>query len=966
MHGMKRAASPSLLASLLLLSSSASSQSQFVSTSGTKILDEYGDDLFFNGINLGNWLVWEGYLMMGDFNYRTHTGFFNSLSDALGGDDKAAEFEYQWRLNYVDEKAISDLSDLGFNSVRVPFNFKLFYREGQIVDDGFEFFDRVIGFCRTYGMYILLDMHGAPGYQNPGDHADNVDSNANQPRETVKFWDGNNVQLAASIWRHIAAYYKDEPVVWGYDLVNEPVPQSGREYELLPSYVEMRNAIREVDVNHIIVAEGSWWGSDLTKIDWKDPTVQQATGINQAWDSKLVYQIHHYGPASGTYGREQITQNLNIPIFIGEYGETNEDNLLAITDWAKQTLEGYFPWSFKKMSHDRCLWTIPPNSAYDAVKAYINSGGTPPTHLYPDMIEFAQVNIKNGHSSHEWHRGFYNAIKPTITCSEAASFIVPGLIQAEDYCGQFGVQLEETSDVGGGSNIGFLDPNDYTEYSIAVVSGGEYTFEARVASQYASGQIEVQIDGMSHAVLDVPNTNGWQSWTTISTVLSLSSGKHILRLFFPDGNFNLNWVSFSESQGILPTKAPATLPLSGCSLEPSFAVPGKIEAESYCDQEGVEIETTSDLGGGQNIGFLDFGDFTEYNIQVDASNQYTFEARVASEWSSGLMEVRVDGNLLGSLTIPNTGGWQTFTTLATTMILPSGSHRLRLNFLDGGFNLNWVKFVASVNDPPTTSPSFQSTSELQSCLASNAELQAQVALLQEKLAQYETTSPTLNPTPQPTPPPIPSPTRFPTLSPTVKGTPAPTNPDPTTKPTVAPTGNPTESPIPAPTKSPSAAPTNDPSVPPTPAPTNSASTLAPTNPTTNPPDCAAAPNLSVPGQFEAKQYCNSLGVEVVDGHITHITNGDYVEYNIDIVGSGDYTFSARINSPVWSGQINLLIDGVSKLWLSVPHTGGAWQTISGNIHGVGAGAHRLRVAFPSGGFKVDWVSFGAGTNNPFA
>ena len=244
----------------------------FVSTDGTKIIDEQGNELFLSGINLGNWLVWEGYLMMGDFNYRTHTQFFNELSSALGSSDRAAEFEYQWRLNYVDEQAIADLKALGFNSVRVPFNYNLFWWNNQLRDNGFEYFDRVIEWCRKYDMYVLLDMHGAPGYQNPGDHADNVNSNASQPRDSVTFWDGNNVQVAATIWRHIANRYKDEPVVWGYDLINEPVPQDGREYELLPSLITLRNAIREVDNNHIIVAEGSWWGSDLSKIDWTNGT----------------------------------------------------------------------------------------------------------------------------------------------------------------------------------------------------------------------------------------------------------------------------------------------------------------------------------------------------------------------------------------------------------------------------------------------------------------------------------------------------------------------------------------------------------------------------------------------------------------------------------------------------------------------------------------------------------------------
>ena len=122
----------------------------FVRTNGTKLIDEHGNPLYLSGINLGNWLVWEGYLMMGDFNYRTHTQFFNELSSAFGSADKAANFEYQWRLNYVDEQAIADLKALGFNSVRVPFNYNLFWWNGQLRDNGFEYFDRVIDWCRTH------------------------------------------------------------------------------------------------------------------------------------------------------------------------------------------------------------------------------------------------------------------------------------------------------------------------------------------------------------------------------------------------------------------------------------------------------------------------------------------------------------------------------------------------------------------------------------------------------------------------------------------------------------------------------------------------------------------------------------------------------------------------------------------------------------------------------------------------
>lgn len=312
----------------------------------------------------------------------------------------------------MDEQAIAKLKQLGFNSVRVPFNYKLFWKDNKLTDEGFLYFDRLIAYCRSNGISVLLDMHGAPGYQNPGDHSDNGNSNETQPRDSVNFWTGDNVSIAAQVWGHIANRYKNEPVVIGYDLINEPVPQSGHEYELLPSMITLRNAIRKVDNNHIIFAEGSWWGSDLSKIDWNDATVRSRTGVASQWDDKLVYEIHHYGPVAGTMGRESVTNRLNIPLILGEYGESDEANLRATAVWAKQNLAGAFPWSFKKMSHDKALWTVPTHDAYEQVKRFINSGGQPPTQTFDAMIEFAKTNIRTGHPSHVWHQSFYDAIAP--------------------------------------------------------------------------------------------------------------------------------------------------------------------------------------------------------------------------------------------------------------------------------------------------------------------------------------------------------------------------------------------------------------------------------------------------------------------------------------------------------------------------------------------------------------------------
>ncbi|WP_239692473.1 carbohydrate-binding protein [Microbulbifer mangrovi] len=525
---------------------------QYVHTDGTDIVDGNGNPVHLNGINLGNWLLWEGYLMMGDFNYRTHTQFLNSLADTFGSIALAREFEHQWRLNYVTEREIADLKSLGFNTVRVPFHYNLFWGNGQLSDHGFQYFDRLIDYCRTHGLYVLLDMHAAPGYQNPGDHSDNIDSNAGQPRDSVKFWDGNNVQIASQVWRHIADRYKNEPVIWGYDLINEPVPQAGREYELLPSLLAMRNAIREVDNNHAIIAEGSWWASDIQKIDWTDADTQANTSISARWDHNLVYQTHHYVFGNtewiaDLYPRADRTNAMGVPLILGEYGEDNNDIIRQLTDWSLNNIAGQFPWSFKKMSHDRTLWTIAPNSVYSQVVNYINNGGTPPANAYAGMIDFAQNHIGNGASNVSWHQGFYDAIKtsggstpPPADC-DAINPQSTGRIEAESFCAMSGIQLEDTSDNGGGQNVGWTDSGDWLDYRVDVAQSGEYTLTYRVASTANTGQLRLIADGAQVANTSLPNTGGWQNWQSITASISLTAGPQTLRLEVAGPGFNLNW-----------------------------------------------------------------------------------------------------------------------------------------------------------------------------------------------------------------------------------------------------------------------------------------------------------------------------------------------------------------------------------------------------------------------------------------
>lgn len=563
----KKKMAPMLFASVAALCVSSEVHAQYVHTDGTKIVDGNGNQVYMAGMNLGNWLVWEGYLMMGDYNYRTHTQFFNSLKNSLGGFDQAMAFEREWRLNYVSEKTIQELKGLGFNSVRVPFNYKLFWYNGAVSNAGFEYIDRLVDYCRKNGIYVLLDMHGMPGYQNPGDHSDNGDSGATQNRGSVKFWDGNNVDIAAQVWRHIANHYKNEPVIWGYDLVNEPVPQDGREYELLPSMVKMRNAIREVDNNHTIVAEGSWWGSDMSKLDWNDSTTQSRTGVRSRWDNNLVYETHHYvgGNAAAIgdlNGRVDTTNRLGIPLILGEYGEDSPSILRQMTDWSIQRAAGYFPWSFKKMFHDKTLWTVYSNSIYDQVRNSINSGEWFVNGGAQGMVDFARNNIGNGQGL-QWHDDFYQAVRPLNIKTSSSSSSSPSSssnsssstsgtftkqIEAESFSAMSGVQTENTSDTNGGQNVGWIDAGDWMAFAnITFPTSGTYKVEYRVASPSGSKlSLDLNSGTIQLGQLAIPATGGWQNWQTISQTVSINAGTYSVGVFAQQSGWNLNWVKFTK------------------------------------------------------------------------------------------------------------------------------------------------------------------------------------------------------------------------------------------------------------------------------------------------------------------------------------------------------------------------------------------------------------------------------------
>jgi aryl-phospho-beta-D-glucosidase BglC (GH1 family) len=238
------------------------------------IVDENNRIINLKGVNLGGWLLIEGYIL-GIPNFPEKI-IRKKIEEKIGKEKSDIFFE-KYRKYFIQEKDIKIIKNLGFNCVRVPFNYKLFEDDKNIFkykEEGFKYIDKLIKWCNKYDIYIILDLHAAPGSQNPDFHSDS-DGNSN-------LWNKKIYRdRVISLWKKIAERYKKEKTIVGYDLLNEPVTFK---FNLLNQlYRDITKAIREVDKNHIIFVEGNFWASDFETIP-------------PPFDKNLVYNFHFYYP----------------------------------------------------------------------------------------------------------------------------------------------------------------------------------------------------------------------------------------------------------------------------------------------------------------------------------------------------------------------------------------------------------------------------------------------------------------------------------------------------------------------------------------------------------------------------------------------------------------------------------------------------------------------------------------------
>lgn len=552
----------------------------FLKVSGKKIIDEQGNEIILKGMGLGGWLLPEGYML--------HTSGFadafwqmkTKVIDVVG-EQKADSFWNAYRKNFVTRKDIERLAKMGFNSVRLAMHYEFFIYyspTGYVwVDQGFTIVDSLLRQCADNKIYLILDLHAAPG----GQSANNIsDYNSTY----LSLWESdNNKTMTIDLWKKLAERYKNETWIGGYDILNEPAWNLGtNNIPLKNLYVAITNAIRSVDSTHIIFIEGNWYASDFS-------------GLTPPWDKNMVYSFHKYWNENNIGAINSylsLRNNFNIPIWLGESGENSNVWFTDCISLMEENKIGWAWWTLKKFKTIAGPFSVPLNSEYEYLLRYWKGEVAKPS------IDFAMkglIGMANGLKLENciFLPDVVDALMRQPSDASTKPFaenIIPGKIFATNYdlgrhlsaykdnnfqntgSGNWnngwayrndGVDIENCTDsVTNGFNVGWIETGENLHFTTNVLQNGKYNIDLRVAANDNGGFVGLSIDGKDQIIKPITKTGGWQTWSTQNfSQVDLSAGLHTLKLFFYFGGFNLNFLDVkyigamnAQDEKLLPTK----------------------------------------------------------------------------------------------------------------------------------------------------------------------------------------------------------------------------------------------------------------------------------------------------------------------------------------------------------------------------------------------------------------------------
>ncbi|MBC3766985.1 cellulase family glycosylhydrolase [Neptunicella marina] len=546
----------------LSVSSYAKAEQGFVHAEGQQIVDGNNQPLILRGMGLGGWMLQEGYMLeLGPIG--TQTKIKQAFSELIGP-EKTQNFYDAWLKNFITKRDIDAMANWGYNSVRLPMHFNLFTLpveqepvkgEQTWLAKGFDMVDELLAWSKANNIYLILDLHAAPGGQ--GNDINISDRDISLP----SLWQSDeNRNKTIALWKELARRYKHEPMIAAYDIINEPNwgfesvddkhgcnETSNKPLDSLLK--DITRAIRSEDTQHMIIIEGNCWGNNYQ-------------GISPDWDDNMAISFHKYWNDTTTDSIQThlaMREKYNKPVWLGESGENSNQWFSDAIGLAESHGIGWAFWPLKKIRLNNPL-QVPANEGYlDVVNYLLNNGEKPSSeHAYKALMQLTQDvkyenNIKHPDVAdamliqphNKKARAYKDNVITNKTSIAAVNYDLGG--QGVGYYDELASNVSTRP--GGkrwnqgmtyrndGVDITYLasEPvvNDFThqewmQYTVNAQQAGRYSLSIKYRAEDPKGQISVLINNQQTASTKVTDSKGLE-FATLNNI-SLYEGTNTIRL----------------------------------------------------------------------------------------------------------------------------------------------------------------------------------------------------------------------------------------------------------------------------------------------------------------------------------------------------------------------------------------------------------------------------------------------------
>lgn len=562
---------------------------QWLSVQGKTIVDDRKNTVLLRGIGLGGWMLQEPYMLRLSEVAPTQGGIRKKITELVGA-EKTTQFYEAWLANHTTRKDIEAMARWGFNSVRLPMHYNLFTPpveeesvEGQITwrEQGFVMVDSLLDWCADNKIYLILDLHAAPGGQG------NDNAIADRDPSKPSLWQSEaNQKKTIALWRKLAERYAGKPWIGAYDIINEPnwgfqkvEDKNGcAETENAPLrqlMMDITTAIREVDQRHIIIVEGNCWGNNYK-------------GVFPLWDNNTVISFHkywNYNDAGSIKGMLEARDQQDVPIWLGESGENSNTWYTDAISLLESNGIGWAWWPLKKLGNNNPL-QVRMNKDYTAIIAWWKGEGPKPSDeaAFRGLMQLAEdLRFENNtiqkdvldamfrQVQHKEVKPFTNHVVGKSATIYAVDYDMGPIGQAyhdSDYANyrvstgkdspwnrgreyrNEGVDIRPCTDaITNGYAVGWTEGGEWLQFTIQVKETGVYNLQLRTAADSGSGIVNLQLNRATVLQNLSLKKGGKDQWmTTPARAVTLKKGVNTLRVYVVKGGFNFNYIKLEKAR----------------------------------------------------------------------------------------------------------------------------------------------------------------------------------------------------------------------------------------------------------------------------------------------------------------------------------------------------------------------------------------------------------------------------------